>query len=530
MRGRYVEQGDERQSAPATPLSGAQVLTRIGRNSFPAIFATVVSAVGGLACSVLLARGLAPEEYGRYSYVIWLVGLLAVAGNLGLPNAAVRYLGEYGVSARGHRLYRGLMRLEALVAVALASGVIIWGWSQATHLPLACFAALLLVPTSLGRLVVAAASGLQEYGTIALVQLICVPLQLVLMAVALVVHGQLAGILFAGLIVEGLRTLLLARGVNRHLAAVAQGQDVPREIPEWRRISRFAGVVFLLALMDAIVWEKSEVFFLERFSTLEAIAVYSLSYGLAYMIMQAPTAVSNLLLPVFAAGQGTGGPDFMAKGYYYATKYLALAVIPLGVLAMVLAPQLIAALYGPAYAGVVPALRILLAVGTVATFNRPISSALFSAEKQNFILGVTLALAVLNLLCDLALIPGYGAVGAAFASGITQLSGVLIGGYFVLFKLRYPFPWRDLLKIAVSGVSAGAFLHALHVFLSPALHVLVCLLLFPPAFAIGLRALRPWNRDDERIFAVVAERCPPRFKWLPLAARRWLGVAARAGE
>jgi O-antigen/teichoic acid export membrane protein len=508
--------------------SGAQALTSIGRGSLPAILASAVSAAGGLACSVLLARGLEPEEYGRYSYVIWLVGLLSVVGNLGMPNAAVRYLGEYGVSARGQRLYRGLMRLEALVAVALASGVILWGWLQTAHLTLACFAAMLLIPTSLGRLAVAAASGLQAYGTIALVQSFGVLLQLALMAAALVAYGQLAGILFAVLVAEVLRALLLARGVNRRLAAV--GQDAPREAPEWRRVSRFAGVVFLLTLMDAIVWEKSEVFFLERFSALEAVAVYSLSYGLAYMIMQAPTTVSNLLLPVLAAGYGTGSPDFIAKGYYCATKYLALAVIPLGVLAMVLAPQLIATLYGPAYAGAVPTLRTLLAFGTVATFNRPISSVLFSSEKQNFILGVTLVLAALNLGCDLALIPGYGAVGAAFANGITQLSGVLIGGYFVLFRLRYPFPWGDLLKIAASGACAGAFFHALHVFLSPVLHALVCLLLFPPAFAIGLRALRPWNRDDERIFAVAAERCPPRLRWLPLLARHWLGVTARAGS
>jgi O-antigen/teichoic acid export membrane protein len=522
MRGRHAERGDQGQAAA---LSGAQALTGIGRNSLPAVLATAASAAGGLACSVLLARGLAPEEYGRYSYVIWLVGLLSVVSNLGMPNAAVRYLGEYGVSARGQRLYLGLVRLEALVAVTLASGVVVWGWFQGAHLPLACFAAMLLIPTSLGRLVGAAASGLQAYGTIALAQSICAFLQLALMAAALVAGGGLVGILSAVMVVEVLRTLLLSHGVNRHLAAV--GQDAPREAPEWRRVSRFAGVVFLLALLDAIVWEKSEVFFLERFSTLGAIAVYSLSYGLAYMVMQAPVAISNLLLPVFAAGQGAGSPDFVEKGYYCATKYLALAVVPLGVLAMVLAPQLIAVLYGPAYAGAVPALRLLLAIGTVATFNRPISSVLFSAEKQNFVLGVTLALAALNLSCDLALIPGYGAVGAALANGITQLSGVLIGGYFVLCRLRYPFPWGDLLKIAASGGGAGALLHALHVLLSPATHALVCLLLFPPAFVVGLRALRPWNRDDERIFAIAAERCPPRIRWLPLLAGRWLGVAAR---
>lgn len=505
-------------------MSGSRILARIGRNSSYTTLATAISSVGGLAGSVLIARALGPGEYGKYTYIMWLVGNLTLVANLGLPNTVVRFLGEYGTSARSQHLYRQLLRLEAAVALALALGLIAWGVAAGKDTWLLVFSVALLVVTALGRITSAALSGLQDYAVAARTQIVCVPLLLLLMAVSLATYGHLVGILLAGLVTETLRCFMLVRGVNRQLRAAAEDTAHPLGREDWLRIGRYSGVIFLLMLADAVVWQKSEVFFLERFSTLEVVAIYSLSYGLVYMVMQVPTSISNILLPVFAEGYGTGNNAVMGRGYYLATKYLALAVVPLGVLAIVLAPQLIAMLYGPAYSGAVPILRVLLATAIIATFNRPISTALLGAEKQNFVLGTTVVLALVNVLFDLALIPRHGALGASFANGLTQLICIAVGGIFVLSRLQLSFPWMEVTKIMSSAVAAGALFWSLSLFLSSLMHCLVCLLLFLPTFAYGLRLLQPWNQDDGRILAVAEENCPPRLRHLLLAVRCFLRV------
>ena len=143
--------------------------------------------VGGLAASVLLARYLGPDPYGRYTYVMWLVGTMVLAASLGLPNAAVRYIAEYQAlnPLRARGLYVALAKLAAAAALVLAIGLIAWGmWQDISPVLIGC-AACLLVVTTIGRISTSTAAGLQQYGFSTRGQLAYILLHLVLLVLVL---------------------------------------------------------------------------------------------------------------------------------------------------------------------------------------------------------------------------------------------------------------------------------------------------------------------------------------------------------
>ena len=127
------------------------IIGGFGRNSRSVAVATVMTALGGLATSILLSRWLGPTEYGKYSYITWLVGVVVLVANLGLPSAATRFIAEYRALRPdwGYRLYRDLIRLELLAVVGLAGLLLLWGALRPSVFFAVGFTALLMVPTAL---------------------------------------------------------------------------------------------------------------------------------------------------------------------------------------------------------------------------------------------------------------------------------------------------------------------------------------------------------------------------------------------
>ena len=56
---------------------------------------TYVIYATGLLVSALIARSVGPADFGRYSYLVWLAGVLIMVGNNGLTTSAIRFVSEH---------------------------------------------------------------------------------------------------------------------------------------------------------------------------------------------------------------------------------------------------------------------------------------------------------------------------------------------------------------------------------------------------------------------------------------------------
>ena len=67
----------------------------IARNSYWYGFEQFFSFVAGFAASIAMARVIGPTRLGYFNYVMWLINMSALVGNMGVPATTRKYMAEY---------------------------------------------------------------------------------------------------------------------------------------------------------------------------------------------------------------------------------------------------------------------------------------------------------------------------------------------------------------------------------------------------------------------------------------------------
>ena len=113
---------------------------------------------------------------------------------------------------------------------------------------------------AIGRISTSTAAGLQQYGFSTRGQVAYILLHLVLLVLVLATDAGLVGLLLAILVAEVLRLLLVTRSLAAYWRSANGDLQVLGNRIESRRIFRFSTSVYVLTVLDAVVWQKSEVF------------------------------------------------------------------------------------------------------------------------------------------------------------------------------------------------------------------------------------------------------------------------------
>lgn len=406
--------------------------SRLARHTAFSFIALLSSATLGIGLTALVARALAPEAMGHYSLVVWLTSLAGLLANLGYVTTTTRFMAE--------RL--GQDRPQAAAEVlAHATRQVAWTGLGVTLLVLALapFAPLLyrsmditlmlsigalgILPTAMSALFAGACQGLQRYDWMAAVTALGTLLTLG-GAIAVLLAGGGIPALLAVTAGVALVSCLLYAGL---LASWTPRFWQARIPPEARRdLSRFQWAVFAMLGLDAIVWQRSEIFFLGAWAPAQQVAFYSLAFGLATMAMKLlPGTLVGLLIPMMARSEGAGDRDATARVFTHSCRAMAMLALPVAVGGSLVALPLVELLYGSAYLPVAGLLAALLGAGAlVMIYGYPASSVLYSTGGERYLVKVGVSVAVLNILLDVTLIPAWGAWGAVAANGLAQLASL----------------------------------------------------------------------------------------------------------
>ena len=113
---------------------------------------------------------------------------------------------------------------------------------------------------------------------------------------------------------------------------------------------------------------------------------------------------------------------------YGITLYMSIAQ---GVAFFALADFIIRVLYGSAYMGAAPILRILAVYFVFSVMGLVRNVWILAEEKQRFLWGINLSGAVVNVILNVFMIPLWGAIGAAVASLLTQFFANFVLGFII---------------------------------------------------------------------------------------------------
>lgn len=166
-------------------------------------------------------------------------------------------------------------------------------------------------------------------------------------------------------------------------------------------------------------WWTTEVYYLllTPFHGFEAAGVLRAAYNLVAPALQGFTALSTVALPLLAGARARGalrrllpwaGAGFAATGVLYS------------LLLIVLAEPLVDLLYGEAYSGIVPVVRIVALVAATTALARLSMSVLHAHEHPRAIFEAFVPGAVVTATAGLWLTGVHGPIGAAVGFAVTS--------------------------------------------------------------------------------------------------------------
>lgn len=399
---------------------------------------------------------------GEYSFILWLLTSIAFMATMGLPIALTKFIPNYISANKIYQVKQLITRVflfEIKVSlVVFVLFLIILQFLNLDNKLLYYIISLTLPILILNYILNGFIQGLQKFNLILKINFFITLINLALSIAILLLGKHLLEIIILNFVIS-VTSLSLSFYCLRDyfLWRAPKLADVI-----FKDIYKYTISVSLIFFIDIILMERSEVFFLKIFSSIEQVAFYSLSFNYVNKLMiLLPGAISGVLMPAISGYQGINDEKSIKKTYLSASRYLVLITLPIMFGGFVVSDLLITILLGRDYLPVVPLIRILLVSGTLSAIVAAASAVLYGVGKQNIILKIGLFAASLNIILDILLIPQLGGLGAALANALAQISGVIIGTYYILKIGKMSFPWTPSLKVLFSSIISAIVIFAL---------------------------------------------------------------------
>jgi O-antigen/teichoic acid export membrane protein len=388
-------------------------------------FVVQIAGVGmAFLFSVMLARLIGASGVGIYFLGITIVDICATISRLGLESAGLRFAsiaftdGNQGTLAALYRTSMGLV-FGASMVIALLVWLIVphlaLGGDAAselqTDIPLLVFAvapaALLVIQAEFLKGVGASTAG-------TLVQSV-VPLLLLAGSIVLWFWG-------AATVHSGFLTYVIVLAVSVIHAIIVWNFRVPGV---WREPGAFdtrlllrTSMPLLLVTSLNLVMGWTDVLVLGIWSDAREVGIYGISMRIALLTAFILGAINVVVAPQFAALHASGNAAAL-KRLAQQSAFWTLVLATPAILVIVSVPDLILQLFGPQFKDGAWALRILAMGQFVNLATGPVGTLLLMTGHEKLMRNNVAISATLNLLCNLVLVPSYGAVGAAASTALS---------------------------------------------------------------------------------------------------------------
>jgi O-antigen/teichoic acid export membrane protein len=214
--------------------------------------------------------------------------------------------------------------------------------------------------------------------------------------------------------------------------------------------------------------------------------------------MRMPQTFANALSATQMAEYGRD-KDRLFRMTSKASTYVLLGTLPILVGLACIGGPFVRVMYGPQYLPAIPVFIVVALLSIPRAILTPAQTLLYSAEDLGFVLKWGCVAAAINVLLDLALISGHGALGAAWANGVAQtFAAVTIWGrVLVRYPVRIDMP--VVLRLAAATLAmAIVVLSIVAMPLSPLLKLSLAIPGGAIVFLITSRLFMVLQKDDRR--------------------------------
>lgn len=389
----------------------------VGRSATTVFASRLVAAGANWIGTVLIARELSTGEFGAFSFIFGLLGIIGLVVDLQVGRVVIRDITDAGQDA-GHVTgsYVVLRTVIGVVAYVLAMVVVVaGGYDQDVVLGTAV--------AGFGFLAVAPANGIAIWFTTrlwmrpeAVSNLInaVVPLALV---VAFLAADELSVVLAAAALTIGEIAVFVWRVVATRLYHLHIQLNFDRS-RWWQWLKESLPLALGFSLVT--IYYKLDIILLSQLDTLDSVAQYAIGYKFADLAGYLPYALLTPVMTLMVVAWPDDAPT-LHRHFRRAWTILFVAGAAIAVGFALVAGPVIELLYGDRYAAATDAARFLV-MGACIQFFSYLCFTTLASIGRNVAYACAASLGfVVNLGLNLWLIPEHSFDGAAVATVVTEL-------------------------------------------------------------------------------------------------------------
>ncbi len=406
---------------------------------------------------IVALRILGPTGNGEYAFATNLFVYFAAVTNFGLSTLVSREIARRQsdlLKIFGNAL---VLRLAVLMAgapvmVVVALAYRLGGSISNVTVAVTVLIAFSLIPSSINQAYAAVYAGFERTDFRGAVALGTALFTVGAGVLALLTGAGLVG-LGAVAIVAGILTFAtLARPLGYKLLG-AYKLATRRELGEMSR----SAIPLMLNELLANVFFQIDILVIQSLQGTEMVGKYNASYKFIAALTVIPVAVTLPLFPALV--RAAANPEELGRWFVRAWRFLAMIGLPIVVIFTVFADGIVRSFWGERFlpeGGEV--LRIFIWFLPFAFLNAMFQHVLISIDRLRTIAISFVAATALNLALNLALLPVFGIVAAAFATVIAEivllvLYGMALRGKDLLRRVPGPLLKPAFAAAAMAGVA-----------------------------------------------------------------------------
>jgi O-antigen/teichoic acid export membrane protein len=439
---------DEVMIDGASTSGAAASRATAGRDIAGQIVLRTLNLALGVGVTLLLVRALGTDGFGRWSVLLAVIGFISYFGSLGLAQVAVERAAAdpersphwFGALITLRLALIGpatLLSLGVCLVLADDSAMRVAAVLVCATLPLAVLSALSVVFQLQVRNVVVTAievgNGILWAAAVGLVALL---------------DGGLVAIAAAFLAVATLTNIAYIV-----LALRASPVHFRRSRPLWPDLLRQGLPVGIGGLLTLGYGYVDQVIVFEVAGVRDA-GLYGAVYRIYERIQFLPAAIMTTLFPLFVAARDHD-PERVRRLFHTAVDYLVLTSLPALAITLAGAEPITRLLFGADFIDAAPALPLLMATFVVVSLGYLTGYLIVAYNLQRRFVLIAIGALVFNVGTNLALVPSYGFMAAAWLTLATEVLVMSLSMWIVCSRMGVAPTGLSLGRITVAATATG---------------------------------------------------------------------------
>jgi O-antigen/teichoic acid export membrane protein len=482
-------------TVPVAEGGAEQAFERAARNTFARALGELLAKLASLAFFAVLARELGQSGVGVFVFALAWAEISMLLASLGLDRAMIRWIARDRSRAVGLFGDSAGIKVALAVPIALVSfalvNLIAFGSSTREAIYVLTLGALF---DALTRAAFSVFTGLERSELTAL----CLIAQRFL-AAALGIGALAAGygvvtvtITYTAAAAAGfvLAVVLLRRRLGIAPARVQPGG--------WRAIG-VSSIPFAVQDAFTVLLFRLDAVLLSLIATTAAVGRYGSAYRLFEATFFLTYALGAAFSPMYTYLERDSEPSLRGV-FQRSLKLSLLLLVPCAVVFGTLAAFVCRTLFGSGLEAAAPSLRILAPVVVLIGLVTLSTSLIVSRRSPAAVVWLSGAMTILNVVLNLALIPGLDERGAAIAMLVTEAAFLVLALRMAVGTIGARLDWLATCAapLVAGAAMAGATLALRH---SPWLALAAGLAVYSAVFVLAERAINPSDLAFVRDFA-----------------------------